>query len=223
MAARFAVAMVLALGVVVGQADAGLRPSPERPEILEIGDPIGVNREVLRREMDRNGGLRDYIELYGWPDYAEVQEVQVVEPFASYEVRIYYIRRNSYQVFSRVHVGPSIFDYGIRKFEGPISPETLNRLLTAHAAPVEEEVAVAPAPVAEAALMPEPAVAVAAEPVEEVVAPANDLETVITRLEAAAERAAIAADRAEVMSASAAASADRATGSLERAVQQYGQ
>ncbi len=223
MAARFAVAMVLALGVAVGQADAGLRPSPERPEILEIGDPVSINREVLRREMERNAGLRDYIELYGWPDYAEVQEVQVVEPFASYEVRLYFIRRNSYQVFSRVHVGPSVFDYGIRKFEGPISAETLNRLLTAHAAPVEEEVAVAPAPVAEAAPMPEPVVAVAAEPVEEVVAPANDLETVITRLEAAAERAAIAADRAEVMSASAAASADRATGSLERAVQQYGQ
>ena len=232
---RLAVVMFSFLAVVAGfngSARAELRTAPDRPGIFEIGDPIMIGRTSLEHEMRLNANLAAYIENYGWPDYAEIQEVQVDYPFAPYEVRLYYLRRNSYLAYGRVIVAPSVFDYGIRKYEGPISPETLDRLLTvavddgrrassrhspqpAAVDAVENE---APAEVVEA----EPAPAAAPPAEEAAAAPATDqtLEQIILRLEAAAERAAAAADLAEQASIAANSSADRATTALERAAAQ---
>jgi len=139
---------------VLGAASAKgtmLRPAKERPDIIEVGDPVLVGRNVLEREIRVNTSLRDYIELYGWPDYAEIQEITVLDPWAAYEVRIYYLHRDQYLVFGRVHVAPSVDDYGVLKYDGHIDPDTLDRLLTA-APPAEVE----PAPV-EVAPPPPPA------------------------------------------------------------------
>jgi hypothetical protein len=154
-----------------------------------------------------------------------------------------------------------VYDYGVRKFEGPIRQATLDRLLTAampldddeHAAayeadekpiavvPVEHEV---PAQVvetevieanvvearevdAEAAAEEQAVEAVeAAEPVQ--VAAASEgsgrtLEEIISRLEAAADRAAAAATMAEEASIAATSSADRATSALEKVAAQAGE
>jgi hypothetical protein len=255
MAGRLVVVMISFLAAVVGfngSARAELRPSVERPDVIEVGDPVMIGKATLDREMRLNVNLDEHIELYGRPDYAEIQEVQVQEPFASYEVRIYYLRRNSYLAFGRVAVAPSVFDYGVRKYEGPIRPETLDRLLTAVVTPadeaeeaeiveieapqaavvaVETEVPVQEAAAVEAEVVEAEALEAVepmepAEPVE--VAAASEgsgrtLEEIISRLEAAADRAAAAATMAEEASIAATSSADRATSALERVAREAGQ
>jgi hypothetical protein len=143
---RLVVVMISFLAAVVGfggSSLAELRQSPERPDVFEIGDPVMIGKTSLEHEMRMNSNLAAYIENYGWPDYAEIQEVQVQYPYAAYEVRIYYLRRNSYLAYGRVIVAPSVYDYGIRKYEGTIRPDTLDRLLTAVVPADEaEEVAV---------------------------------------------------------------------------------
>ncbi len=226
MAAGRAVVGVLLLSVAVGGeswAASELRPATNRPDIVEIGAPVMISREMLRREMDRNTELHEYIRVYGWPEYAEIQEVQVQEPFAAYEVRLYYVHRNQFLVFGRVNVAPNVVDYGVRKYAGPIDPETLDRLLTAEPAPVQEEslakaeVVVSASPAvsgeAEAAAAPQ-----APPPAPVVVATGEELEATVQRLEAAADRAATAADMAESASAAAQQSADRATSTLEKLI-----
>ena len=101
---------------------------------MEIGDPILITRKVLGLEMRRNVDLRDWVHLYGAPDYAEVQEIQIEPPFAPYEVRLYYLKRNAYLAFGRVNVAPNVYDYGVRKYIGSINPAVVDRLLTAQPA-----------------------------------------------------------------------------------------
>ena len=132
-------AALVALGWA-GQARAQSRPAVNRPEIIEVGDPILISRRTLAAEMTRNSELRDWVRLYGVPDYAEVQETEIDPPFAPYEVRLYYVKGNSYLAFGRVHVAPSLYDYGVRKYVGKIDPAELDRLLTAAPA-VDESVA----------------------------------------------------------------------------------
>lgn len=134
-------AVLLGLGLAAA-ARAQSHPAVNRPEIMEVGDPILISRRTLAREMTRNSDLRDWVRLYGPPDYAEVQELEIDPPFAPYEVRLYYVKGNKYLAFGRVHVAPSLYDYGVRKYIGAIDPAELDRLLTA--APAVDE-AVAPA------------------------------------------------------------------------------
>ena len=93
--------------------------------------PILIPRRSLALEMRRNTDLRDWIHLYGAPDYAEVQEIQIDPPWAPYEVRLYYLKRNAYLAFGRVNVAPNVYDYGVRKYVGPINAAVIDRLLTA--------------------------------------------------------------------------------------------
>src|SRR5215468_8586174 len=114
------------------QADE-IRPAVDRPDIMEVGDPILINRRLLAREMTRNVDLRDWVRLYGAPEYSEVQEIEIDPPWAPYEVRLYYLKRNAYLAFGRVDVAPSVYDYGVRKYIGPINPAVVERLLTTQA------------------------------------------------------------------------------------------
>lgn len=124
------------------------RPAVDRPEIIEVGDPILITRKMLAAEMRRNSDLRDWVNLYGAPEYAEVQEIQIDPPWAPYEVRLYYVRRNGYLAFGRVHVAPTVYDYGIRKYFGPINAAVLDRLLTAKGpGPAQPQPATAVVPV----------------------------------------------------------------------------
>jgi hypothetical protein len=163
----FGVAVFLLGMLAAGQswAEARLRPAVDRPDIIEVGDPFIVGRDILRREMKRNIALDEYIDLYGWPDYAEVQEIQAHDPWAAYEMRLYYIQRDQYLVFGRVHVAPSVFNFGVKKFEGPINPEALNRLLTAQPAAATLPETALPGPEVEAEVeAPAPAAAAPAAP-----------------------------------------------------------
>jgi hypothetical protein len=124
---------VAALGSRAASAEE-MRPAVDRPDIMEVGPPILITRKTLAAEMRRNTDLRDWVRLYGAPEYAEVQDIQIEPPFAPYEVRLYYVKRNAYLAFGRVHVAPNVYDYGVRKYEGSINPAVLDRLLTAQPA-----------------------------------------------------------------------------------------
>jgi hypothetical protein len=149
------VAAALALGGLIvafrAQADE-MRPAVDRPDIMEVGDPMLITRKTLAFEMRRNVELRDWVHLYGAPDYAEIQEIQIDPPFASYEVRLYYLKRNAYLAFGRANVAPNIYDYGVRKYIGSINPSELDRLLTARPAVAYASAQTAPATVAPAAV-----------------------------------------------------------------------
>jgi hypothetical protein len=148
MVARLMVVVTLlssAVLLVCGPVFAGSQAALERPGIVDLDSAILIDRDALGREMRLNVELSRYIDLYGWPDYAEIQEVELQEPFAPYEVRLYYLKQNSYLAYGRVHIAPSINDFGMRKFAGPIPPATLNRLLTASLERARQEAAAAEA------------------------------------------------------------------------------
>lgn len=132
-------AIVVAVGLlgvmVVSESHAQLirHSSNERPDIVDVGDPMLISRETLSAEMARNSDLRAWVRLYGPPDYAEVQEIEIDTPFAPYEVRLYYLKGNTFLAFGRVHIAPSLYDYGVRKYIGRIRQEDLDRVLTAQA------------------------------------------------------------------------------------------
>lgn len=159
MVARLMVVVTLLSSVallVCAPAFAGPQPALERPGIVDLDEPMLIDRDALRREMRLNADLSHYIDLYGWPDYAEIQEVELQEPFAPYEVRLYYLKQNHYLAYGRVYIAPSVDNFGMRKYEGPIPPATLNRLLTATLEKARQEAAArdaAMAPPAEAVEM----------------------------------------------------------------------
>ena len=137
MGQRMWLAMVVVAAVIgVGRAEAQLTAemAPDRSDIIDVGDPILISRRTLAAEMTRNSDLRDWVRLYGAPDYAEVQKIEIQPPFAPYEVRLYYLEGNMYLAFGRVHVAPSLYDYGVRKYIGHVNQEDVDRLLTAQAA-----------------------------------------------------------------------------------------
>jgi hypothetical protein len=202
------VLVLLGLGFSSAAPASELRPAFNRQDVMEIGDPILISRQLLERELERNAEMRSYVATYGWPDYAEVQEVTVEEPLATYEVRLYYLRRNQQIAYSRVHVSPAFPDFGIRTYDGPIPEDALARILTAHG-----EVQ-APPPSA-----PPPAV----EPMEPVDVGVDEpalsdegIPEAVLRLEAAADRAALAAEMAERAAAAANVSAGRANTVLDK-------
>jgi len=204
MVARFFLGGLLIVGLACtsGAAAADVHPALGRPELLEVGNPMLISRETLAREMERNWELRTYVNLYGWPEYAEVQETVVNEPVVPYEVRLYYLRRNQQATFSRVNVQAWIRDFGIRRYMGTIPEETVARLLTA-----EGEINAPKVPEPEAVVEPAPPKAAG---------PQDDVSAALLRMEAAADRAALAAELAERASAAADTSAARANAVLDK-------
>ena len=129
--------VILAIAVLFGVMTQGgpgwaqSRPAANRPEVKEVGDPVLLSRTSLLAEMRRNSDLRDWVRLYGMPDYAELQEIEIEEPYAPYEVRLFYLKGNKYLAFGRVHVAPSLYDYGVRKYVSDVDQADVDRLLTA--------------------------------------------------------------------------------------------
>jgi hypothetical protein len=173
--------------------------TPRRPYIVEIGEPYSISMGALQREASKILELQEYLSAYGYPDYAEIQEIQPQWPWESNEVRLYYLRRDLETDFGHVIFSAAMPNLGVLKFLGPIPPDKAHQIeviLQARQAP-----ALPPAPIAEA-------VAPAAAPALE--ASTGGLsEALVARLEAAAERAAQAADRAVSESDAAVHAADR--------------
>ena len=92
--------------------------SARRPYIVELGEPYSINSDTLDGEARKNSDMRAYLSRYGWPEYAEIQEVMPEWPWESYEVRLFYLRRNLEVDFSHVVVSRALTDYGLQRYQG---------------------------------------------------------------------------------------------------------
>lgn len=201
--------------VALPQARAGVRrETPERrPYITEIGEPYSISRATLQDEAAKISEMRDYFARYGYPDYAEVQEIAPEWPWESYEVRLYYMHWNLEVDFGHLLFSDAIADLGVRKYQGEIPPEKRRQIEVI----LEARVAAPPPPPAAAepaegaATREEPATSGIEEP-----ATGGISEAVVARLEAAAERAARAADLAAEQSEAAVRAADRTVAIVEK-------
>lgn len=131
-----AVAALCALTGATSAAGLEFREEPYRVGIVDVGEPILLDYTELTNEMKANMELRDWIESYGRPEYAEFQKVALSDPFLPYEIRLYYIEGRKYVTFGRVAVSPGLTDFGVRKYIGKLDSAMLQRLLTAR--PLEE-------------------------------------------------------------------------------------
>ena len=164
-----------------------------RPYVVEIGEPSSINESTLNAEAARISELGEYLHDYGEPDYVETQEVTPEWPWESYEVRLYYLRRNIETDFGRVVAAESAPNLGLMKFQGGIPAQKRHEIEV-----VLQSRHPAPPPVAEASAAP------AAQP-----SSSGRLEAMVARIEAAAERAAQAADMAAEHSQAAERAANR--------------
>jgi len=187
--------------------DVRLVKPDRRPYIVEIGEPYSVDNATVDREAKKINRLDEYLSDYGYPDYAEIQEIEPEWPWESYEIRLYYMRRNIETVFGHVMVSPALTNLGLIKYLGPIAPDKRHQIDVILQARLTPPAPVPPAPV-EAAIAPPPVARQASS--------GGLSEAVVARLEAAAERASRAADMAVEASDAAAHAADRTVTILEK-------
>jgi hypothetical protein len=193
-------------------ADIRREITERRPYITEVGEPESISMAALRREGDRNSDMREFFSRYGYPDYAEIQEVLPEWPWESYEIRVYYMHWNLEADFGRVLFSDALADLGVLRYQGDIPTEKRHEIEVLMAARTAPRVLTAEQPLGVPAA--EPARAEELPPTEE---PSGGLtETLVARIEAAAERAARAADAAAEQSEAAARAADRTTSLVER-------
>lgn len=201
-----------ALAAILLVPSASMAISPEvrrvtpsyRPYIVEVGDPTPLGPRSLEAETKRNSDLQSYIRFYGWPDYAEIQEIEPTIPWDSYEVRLFYLRRDRELAFGRAYISPYVNDLGLIKYDAIMDPATRDRIV-ALATPAPATASEEPERVQFQPVM------TAAQTV-----PPSDIELMVQRIEAAAERASLAADNAAAASDAANASADRTVTILEK-------
>jgi hypothetical protein len=178
------------------------RTTPERrPYITELGEPYGISFNTLDSEARKNSDMRAYLTRYGWPDYAEIQEIIPEWPWESYEVRMFYLHRNLEVDFSHVVVSRALTDYGLLRYQGSIPS------MKRHEIEVILEARNAPPP------PPPPAVVQPQDEPSSEPAPQTSgdglSEEMVRRIETAVDRAVRAADVAAEQSARAASAAER--------------
>jgi len=206
--ALFVLAVAALILAVCGRTPAEVRRerTERRPYIVEVGEPYSISMEAVDREAGKIREMSEYLSSYGYPDYAEVQEVEPEWPWESYEVRLYYMHRNIETDFGHVLFSPAMPRLGVLKFQGEIAPQKRHEIeviLAARSAPPP-----APVPVAQTTVP----VAAPVEPQAKV----DKTEAIVARMEAAAERAARAADLAAEASEAAVRSADRTESILDK-------
>jgi hypothetical protein len=156
-----------------------------RPYIVEVGVPFAISMEELRQEASGIPELRDCLQDYGSPDYAEIQPIEPEWPWAPSEVRVYYLLRNLQLRFAHLGVTTAAPNLGVMVFRGGIPREKVQQIHVALHLPAQ----------------PGPAIATGSGGVEG--------EALVARLEASAERAEQAADEAVAQSEAAVLAADR--------------
>lgn len=198
----FTLATSLLVLIIAGQASGDVRRERplRRPYIVEIGEPYRISRATIDAESAKIDELRIYLDHYGYPDYAEIQEIRPEWPWESYEVRLYYLRRNQEIDFGHVlSVESAAADLGVLKFQGGIPASKRLQIETAlESAPPQPS-----APSAAAPASPAP----------------SSLSTLVARVEAAAERAAQAAERAVEQSEAAERAANRTANVVDKLIQ----
>jgi len=171
-----------------------------RPYIIEVGEPYEISLTARQTEAETLSELSEYFRDYGYPDFAEVQEIEPQWPWAPREVRIYYLRRNLEADFGHVIISSALTTLGVAAYIGEIPPEK------AHQIEVILQARQTPPPLVPAPMAMAPA---AAETTAEAPSKGWLNEALVARIEAAAERASQAADRAVAESDAAVSAADR--------------
>lgn len=204
----FSACLIAIFSAVQTLADVRRETPARRPYITEIGEPYAISRATLDREAARMEELRLYLDQYGYPDYAEVQEIRPEWPWDSYEVRLYYLRRNLEVDFGRALTLPDAYpNLGLLKFSGGI-PASKRLQIELALNPPEAP----PAPEASTQQQQqEPEAPKAAKP---------SLEELVARVEAAADRAAAAAEDAVRQSEAAERAANRTVEIVDRLLEQ---
>ncbi len=201
------VCLALILSALPTRAEVRRETPARRPYITEIGDPYPISRATLDREAARMKELRLYLDQYGYPDYAEVQEIRPEWPWDSYEVRLYYLRRNVEVDFGRAFtLAESYPNLGLLKFSGGI-PASKRLQIELALNPPEPP--------------PPPAVTTQPQPEAQASQPTKpSLEELVARVEAAADRAAAAAEDAVRQSEAAERAANRTVEIVDRLLEQ---
>ncbi len=198
LAAFAGLALLTTIVPAASHADVHRQTTARRPYIVEVGEPYSITTEALDREARYISELSDYLSAYGYPDYAEIQDIAPDSPWAAYEVRVYYLNSDVEADFGHVILSEATPNLGVRKFVGHIpmaKRHEIEVILAARAAP---PVVAAPP-------------GAAAPP-----ATGASMEELVARVEAAADRAAQAANRAAEQSEAAVRSADRTVSILEK-------
>ena len=200
---------------------------PRRPYIVEVGQPYAIGVQKLQYEVDHISALKVYVEEYGYPDYAEIQEILPEWPWEPYEVRLYYMQWNLEVDFGPVSVSEATPNLGMLKFSGDMTAEKRHEIevvLQAREAPppppLPAEVQAVQPPAEVQAVQP-PAEAQAVQPPPPTTG-GGLTESLVARIEAAAERAAQAADRAAQDSEAAARAAERTVNIVDKMQREMG-
>lgn len=176
-----------------------------RPYIVEIGQPYEINMDTVRQEAGHISEMKRYLAQYGYPDYAEIQEIEPKWPWESYEVRLYYMRRDLETDFGHVFISPAMPGFGVMKYKGYIPPDKRHEIaviLQARVAP--------PPPAAPVKRVAKATVVSKTKPKTKKQPATHGLtEALVARIEAAANRAQKAADSAAEASNAAASAANR--------------
>lgn len=188
--------------------------SARRPYIVEIGEPYSITPATVQAEAAKMTELREYLNNYASPDYAEIQEIGVEWPWDTYEVRLYYLRRNTETDFGHVLFSTAMPDLGVMKFQGQIPASKRHEIEVILAA---RQAAPAAAPTAASPVEALPAPAAPAQTEEP--SAGGLTEALVARIEAASERAAQAADRAAEQSEAAMRAADRTTAIVNKMIE----
>src|SRR5262245_42459632 len=93
--------------------------SAERPYIRDVGEPWSLSRESFSQILEVDWGVRAMVARIGTPSYAELQEVDVAEPWMRFELRAYYLEYGKMMVFGRAMIlgNPEV---SLLRHEGPI-------------------------------------------------------------------------------------------------------
>jgi len=187
-------AAVVFIATVSGTASGDVRGvhSARRPYITEVGQPYAIAGEALHQELLRISDMRTYVSHYGYPDYAEIQELVPEWPWQPYEVRLYYLHRNIEAVFGAVMLSPAAPNFGVMKFQGDILPakrHAIELALQSRLQPASPRV--------------------------------GSMEGLVARVEAAAERATQAAERAVAASDAANRAAERTLATVQKMEQRH--
>jgi hypothetical protein len=196
---------LLLLASVAGPAIGEVRRErpARRPYIVEIGQPYAIGVQRLQYEVEHISAMKVYVGDYGYPDYAEIQEISPEWPWEPYEVRLYYLPPNLEVDFGPVFMSEAAPNFGVLKFRGDITAEKRHEIEVVLQA---REVPPPPPPPAETqAVQPPPPTT-----------GGGLTESLVARIEAAAERAAQAADRAAQDSEAAARAAERTVSIVDK-------
>ena len=86
-----------------------------------VGEPMPLGPVGLSVEMERNPEVRAYVERRGYPDWAELVEVDEGSPLAPHEVHLYYFRLDKEIAFTEAYL-LGYPDVGVRRYEQPLAP-----------------------------------------------------------------------------------------------------